>query len=81
MLHPLLCTSNKLLLYIYWWNQHISFSLNSALVCSQTAKKMEVNLGQYRPRVFNEINDIVNCDMVFVMDRFDFDEVSTFLVY
>lgn len=47
----------------------------------QIAEKMGLKLGKYQPKVFNEINDIVNCDMVFVMDRFDFDEVRIIFSY
>lgn len=42
---------------------------------SQVARSMGVPLVPRRARVFDEINDIVGCDLVLVMDSFDATEV------
>jgi hypothetical protein len=41
----------------------------------QVARSMGVPLVPRRARVFDEINDIVGCDLVLVMDSFDATEV------
>ncbi len=39
---------------------------------------MGLQLAPRRARVFDEINDIVSCDLVLVMDSFDAVEVDSF---
>lgn len=39
------------------------------------ARRLGIALGAFHPRVFDEVNDVVECDMVLTMDRFDFEEV------
>lgn len=45
------------------------------LLLRQVAHSMGVQLAPRRARVFDEVNDIVGCDLVLVMDSFDATEV------
>ncbi|GMH45637.1 hypothetical protein BSKO_13594 [Bryopsis sp. KO-2023] len=39
------------------------------------AKRLGIEIGQFKPKVFDEIVDVVDCDLVLTMDRFDYEEV------
>ena len=44
----------------------------------QAAEEMGISLRPREGKVFDEVTDIVDCDMVIVMDRFDHEEVHFF---